>query len=861
MNFEKLKETARKYEQKEEWRRAIEVYLQAIREFEAGNDPVPDLSVYNRIGDLYLKANEPGAAVQAYERAADLYGEQGFYNNAIALCGKILRVNPGRIGTYLKLAHLHARKNVVIEAKKNLLEYLERMNALNQLDDAFKSVKEFADQFPGNKEVRLMLSELLRASSRNAEAREQLEKLANDLEARGDTIGARKTLARLQALDAEEGGTAASDAPKPAPQRAKGDLIFLDTGSELKAPPVRPAAPTGPASRKTRAVTLPPPGRPTERTKAPGGLPLIEVGEDVPAAKGPKTGERPALEIETSSLVDKPIELQSVQSISDEAHLEAAASAEVAKTLGFEPTVTEGFDGEQVRPLEGLELDAPAPDNVDLQISTEGLDLERASLDPGQLEPGDRTSLIIPEPLDGALEELDELTEGFHSGGDVSGFAGELELLESGAAEPELGADLDFPSEPLPELAEAALDGDDAVTFIDAGSTVLPTITDLEDRVLDDPDDPEGHRALGEALLAAGEQLRGQEELELALAGYEGREDWQHASDLINELIRLDPNGVRYHQKRVEIGFRSGDRSRLVDSYLELADALLRVGAMDKALAVYRRVSEHDPSNQRALAALDALSSPEDELPPLPPPEPPRGTAATGLSEVAEEAEQAVDSMFEAPPAAAPRRPTPPPPSPPAADRKQRKSAPPARAPEPVGDFIDLGALVLEDDRVKDPRMRVEDEEPTGDEQKDFQEMLSAFRRGIDENIDAEDFQAHYDLGVAFKEMGLLDEAIAEFQKALRSPEGRLKTSEALGTAFFDKGQFAIAEAILKRAVESLGATDDEQIGLIYWLGRSQEAQGKVEPSIANYQRVLAVDIGFQDVTARMSRLGAGRAP
>ena len=60
MNFEKLKEAARKYEQKEEWRRAIEVYLQAIREFEAGNDPVPDLSLYNRVGDLYLKANEPG---------------------------------------------------------------------------------------------------------------------------------------------------------------------------------------------------------------------------------------------------------------------------------------------------------------------------------------------------------------------------------------------------------------------------------------------------------------------------------------------------------------------------------------------------------------------------------------------------------------------------------------------------------------------------------------------------------------------------------------------------------------------------------------------------------------------------------
>ena len=59
-------------------------------------------------------------------------------------------------------------------------------------------------------------------------------------------------------------------------------------------------------------------------------------------------------------------------------------------------------------------------------------------------------------------------------------------------------------------------------------------------------------------------------------------------------------------------------------------------------------------------------------------------------------------------------------------------------------------------------------------------------------------------LGVAFKEMGLLDEAIAEFQKALRAPEGRLRTSEALGMAFFEKGQFAVCESVLRRAVDGL---------------------------------------------------------
>src|SRR3989441_8045834 len=96
--------------------------------------------------------------------------------------------------------------------------------------------------------------------------------------------------------------------------------------------------------------------------------------------------------------------------------------------------------------------------------------------------------------------------------------------------------------------------------------------------------------------------------------------------------------------------------------------------------------------------------------------------------------------------------------------------------------------MILEEVHVeRDTRMKIEDEEPTGDEERDFQGMLARFRQGIEENIDEADFQSHYDLGIAFKEMGLLDEAIAELQKALRAPEGKLKTSEALGTCFVEK--------------------------------------------------------------------------
>ncbi|HEX7918929.1 MAG TPA: hypothetical protein VF454_05955, partial [Gemmatimonadales bacterium] len=152
-------------------------------------------------------------------------------------------------------------------------------------------------------------------------------------------------------------------------------------------------------------------------------------------------------------------------------------------------------------------------------------------------------------------------------------------------------------------------------------------------------------------------------------------------------------------------------------------------------------------------------------------------------------------------------------------------------------------------------RMRIEEGEPSGDEEKDFSSMLSAFKQGIEKTVAEEDFQTHYDLGVAFKEMGLLDEAIGEFQKALRAPEGKLKSSEALGTAFFEKEQYNVAETILKRAVENIEAGEQEKLGLWYWLGRACEAQQKVADAQNAYHHVTAVNMKFLDTADRVKAL------
>jgi tetratricopeptide (TPR) repeat protein len=815
MNLEKLKDAARKHEQKEDWRRAIEVYQKAIVEFESGHDPNPDLSIYNRVGDLHMKANNPTAAVQAYERAVDLYSDQGFLNNAIALCGKILRVNPGRIQAYLKLAQLHARKNVVIEAKKNLIEYLERMNQVHQLDEAFKAVKAFADQFPGNQEIRLMLSDLLRASSRTTEAREQLQKLSEDLEARGDTAGARKTRERLQAIEQLP--------EEAAPQKPRrGDLVFLDIGLEVSTPKKTAPPPSQPARRST--VRTP---RPTMRT-----TPVIppEALIDDTLVGPPQEVEPEALQIETSSLADSELDIASIIPQEPVADLLRADDAAVPAEgiAGLEPTVFETpSESDTLEPVSGLEAD-----------SDNGLDLDQ----PVSLLQNDLVAEVPVEPLEGVDHSFgdeadlaaddDDLLVLDSVADDGNGLVVEEELeveIEQQAAGEmagELlddGTDWEIPEDLAPITEVAPVDGtpEASLSFLQVEVPSLPTIDELEDRILDDPDNPETHRALGEALLASGDGVRGIDELDLALLGYENREDWEHALDLISELIRVDPASVRYYQKRVEVAYRTGDKVRLIDAYLELGDALVRSGALDKALAVYRRVVEHEPQNARAGSALMALA-PDDE------------------------------PVVEATPA---NRTTQARPSAPAVPK------PSAPASSGNGDFIDLGSLVTEEDEevVRDTRMRVEDEEPTGDEEKDFKEMLSAFKRGIEQNLDAEDFQSHYDLGVAFKEMGLLDEAIAEFQKALRSPESRLRTSEALGVCFYEKTQYPIAEAILRRAIDSQPGNDDEKVGLLYWLARSYEAQNKVEEGLTTYRRVMAVDIRFADASDRMSQLNAGR--
>src|SRR3982074_3607596 len=117
--LEQLKEKAKGLEAREP-KKAVESWVDGLKKQDDAN---ADLSIYNRIGDLYIKLKEPALAADYYDQAVDKYAELGFHNNAIAMCNKVLRNAPARQTTYLKLAKLYAAKGFLAEAKQNFVEY------------------------------------------------------------------------------------------------------------------------------------------------------------------------------------------------------------------------------------------------------------------------------------------------------------------------------------------------------------------------------------------------------------------------------------------------------------------------------------------------------------------------------------------------------------------------------------------------------------------------------------------------------------------------------------------------------------------------------------------------------------------
>lgn len=906
-NAAKHRKKAAEFEQLKQIDRAIASYVKAIEESEAAGEDV-DVALFNKVGDLALRQGRVPDAITYYERAVEHYATSGLFNNAIALCNKILRNAPGRANVYFTLGRICARKGLRGDATRNFLEYATRMQQDGRVDEGMRALAEVADLMPELTEIRTLVEEHATRA--------------------GIALPRRRTPARsVEPVAEPASGASYRD------QRSQ-DLIFLDVdyGDPARRTPARsPRIPTPVRSSRVptpaalpivvTALEVASPTPVTPLAELTVDLPLVAVDE-VARLDGLEERERasesidpvaPAAVALNAEIPDRTDVADAPAPIEPLAGLEANGVFEddgIVTLDGFTPDDSSGSPDSGVsEAIDPRDENAAAslvsaevlwivpPEPVDEVARLEDIVLEDfsdATDDPGIVDlistetPPYVPALgeLRPTPIDARPIELDdlvispvtELDDAIAAGAELVARAEEAER-EQAAADEAPEADVapfgpDRPSfrfdphdfilagELAPLLLEDAFVEAGLADFEDsgrpaalerphdAGEAATPSAKSLED-AWDDvaaasasgshdavalpfiagtvtPDEvfpvtstpalpiaavaveavnvassrrdalraavsrmPRNwllRRRLAEALFEASEREAALAELETAQQGLVGDGELVAASDIADELVRVSPDRVPFHQKRVELAVRVQDEHRLRAAYLDLADALVRMGEEGRARAVYARVLEMDPHDDRARSALGA-------------------------------------------------------------------AAPPPPQERPDDRFVDLADWLRDEDEPVTTRMRMREPTVSGDEQADFEALLRHFKEGVARSLGEDDFESHYDLGVAYKEMGLLDDAIAEFQKALRSRAHRLPAYEALGQCFVELGRHQVAATVLSRALHEPGLDDEQRVGVLYLLAYSCEALQRWDEARSYYQRVYATDIQFRDVAARLAAL------
>ncbi len=129
------------------------------------------------------------------------------------------------------------------------------------------------------------------------------------------------------------------------------------------------------------------------------------------------------------------------------------------------------------------------------------------------------------------------------------------------------------------------------------------------------------------------------------------------------------------------------------------------------------------------------------------------------------------------------------------------------------------------------------------------------FRTDVDEQIAADDMESHYNLGIAYREMGLYEDAITEFDKALKDPSRYADCMTLKGLCYSDTEDYDNAEMIFQQALDSALLDDIQRLNLGYELGLLYERAGRPEDALTSYRTVLKQDVNYRDVADKVSSL------
>ncbi len=136
-----------------------------------------------------------------------------------------------------------------------------------------------------------------------------------------------------------------------------------------------------------------------------------------------------------------------------------------------------------------------------------------------------------------------------------------------------------------------------------------------------------------------------------------------------------------------------------------------------------------------------------------------------------------------------------------------------------------------------------------------LEEIFREFKKGVEQQLSPEDYETHYNLGIAYKEMALVDEAIGEFQRAAKSPQHAVECCSMLGLCFLEKGLPQLAIKWYRKGLEAPNLEEKDRLGLQYDLAGVYLDVGDRDNAYRTLLEIYGSDANFRDVGDRLKEL------
>lgn len=143
-----------------------------------------------------------------------------------------------------------------------------------------------------------------------------------------------------------------------------------------------------------------------------------------------------------------------------------------------------------------------------------------------------------------------------------------------------------------------------------------------------------------------------------------------------------------------------------------------------------------------------------------------------------------------------------------------------------------------------------------GPAEQTLEEIVEGFKKGVSENLSSTDYDTHFNLGIAYREMGLIDEAIGEFQLAAKDRSFLVSCCSNLGLCFLEKGIPELAVKWYRRGLDAPGVSEDDSLGLLYDLGNAYLSTGDNDTAYKTFVELYGINSNYRDVVARIEELG-----